>query len=80
MGQVNGKKLLQRIAELEAFENLLLIPSNLPFRREKLINNKDIWAIRINQEYRIIFKAVKPNEDLRLIKSIEILEVSKHYE
>ncbi len=80
MGQVNGKKLLQRIAELEAFENLLLIPSNLPFRREKLINNKDIWSIRINQEYRIIFKAMEPSEDLRLIKSIEILEVSKHYE
>ena len=66
--------------DLESFDNLNLVPTNLPFRREKLTNKKDIWSVRVNDEFRIEFKAIDANSDLRLIKNIKILEVSKHYE
>ena len=75
-----GSKLIKRRTELEAFPNLQMIPSNLPFRREKLTGKENVWLVRIDQEFRIEFKVLDKNDDLRLVKSIEIVEVSKHYE
>lgn len=75
-----GKAILQRIAELEAFDNLLQVPSDLPFRREKLVNRKDIWSIRVYKKFRMEFRAIDTNENLELIKNIEIERVSNHYE
>lgn len=79
IGDRTGKKLIQRITELKAFTNLQMIPSFLPWRREKLVNEKDMWSIRIDSNFRIEFMALDINEDLRLIEHIKIMEVSKHY-
>lgn len=53
-------------------------------RRHKLVGNLDgSFAININNQYRLIFRPYGNNiiiDDLRLIKNIEIMEVSKHYE
>lgn len=78
-----AKKLPQRIKELKAFECLQEVPSTLPFRRHKLSGNlKNHFAININGQYRLIFRQKESNimEDLKDIKKIEIMEVSKHYE
>ena len=60
------------------------VPQTLPFRRHKLTGDlKDYFAINITMQYRLIFKQKDNNiviEDLREIKEIEIMEVSKHYE
>ena len=80
LGDKAGKRLLQRNNELRAFENLLKIPSELPFRREKLTNKEGVWSIRVDQEWRLIIKPIEPNDNLALITSIIIMEVSKHYE
>ena len=75
-----GKNILKRITELEAFDNLKEVPSELPFRREKLINRKDEWSIRVYKQFRMEIRAIDVNENLELIKNIEIERVSKHYE
>ena len=79
-----AKKLPQRIKELEAFNSLNDIPTFPPFRRHKLSGNIDgEFAINITNQYRLIFRQKENNiiiEDLRKIKEIEIMEVSKHYE
>lgn len=79
-----AKKLPQRIMELRAFSCLNDVPSTPPFRRHKLSGNlKDYYAVNINNQYRLIFKKKEHNiilEDLKKIKEIEIMEVSKHYE
>ncbi len=79
-----AKRLPKRIKELKAFSSVGDIPVCPPFRRHKLEGNrKETFAVDINKQYRIIFRN-KDNkiivEDLRKIGSIEILEVSKHYE
>ena len=79
-----AKKLPQRIKELKAFNCLNDVPSTLPHRRHKLSGNlKNYFAVNIDRQYRLIFRQ-KGNsiiiEDLKEIKKIEILEVSKHYE
>mgnify|MGYP002625486525 CR=1 FL=1 len=80
LGDKTGKRLLQRNCELKAFENLSKIPSSLPYKREKLTNKNNVWSIRIDQEWRLIIKPTEPNDNLALITSIIIMEVSKHYE
>ncbi len=79
-----AKKLPQRIKELKAFNSLNDVPSNLPFRRHKLTGNRnDQFAIRITNQYRLIFRQKDNNiikENLKEVKEIEIMEVSKHYE
>ena len=57
-----------------------MIPSNLPYRREKLTNYKDRWSVRVDNTFRIEFIAVDLNDDLKKIEIIKIVEVSKHYE
>lgn len=83
-GSEVAKKLPQRIIELKAFESLSDVPTSLPYRRHKLIGDKkDLFSVNINNQYRLIFRQNDNNiliEDLKKIKEIEIMEVSKHYE
>ena len=79
-----AKKLPKRINQLKAFNSLNDVPVNPPFRRHKLTGNrKNEFAVDITRQYRLVFTRKENNliiEDLREIKSIEIMEVSKHYE
>lgn len=79
-----AKKLPRRIAELKSFDSLNDVPTSLPHRRHKLSGDlKECYAINITGQYRLIFRQKDNNiivEDLRKIKEIEIMEVSKHYE
>lgn len=80
LGDKVTKKLFQRIRELKAFECLGDIPSNLPYRREKLKGEENLWSIRIDIAYRLIINPIDFNDDIRKIKIIRIEEVSNHYE
>ena len=79
-----ANKLPKRIKELKAFSSLIDVPTNPPFRRHKLTGNRyNQFSVSITQQYRLLFKQKDENiiiEDLRNIKEIEIMEVSKHYE
>lgn len=79
-----AQRLPRRITELKAFNSLNDVPVTPPFRRHKLLGNlKGLFAVNITDQYRLIFKQINSNiiiEDLREIKEIEIMEVSKHYE
>lgn len=83
-GSEVAKRLPQRIKELKAFDSLNDIPITPPFRRHKLTGDREgEFAINITNQYRLIFRQKENNiiiEDLRSIKEIEIMEVSKHYE
>ena len=83
-GDEVAKNLPKRINQLKAFETLNDVPINPPFRRHKLTGNrKNEFSVDITRQYRLVFTQKDNNiiiEDLREIKSIEILEVSKHYE
>lgn len=79
-----AKKLPKRIKELKAFNSLNDVPTSPPYRRHKLTGDRDgQFAISIHGQYRLIFRQKNNKliiEDLRRIKEIEIMEVSKHYE
>lgn len=83
-GKEVAKKLPQRIKELKAFNSLNDIPTQSPYRRHKLTGNrKEQFAVNITEQYRLIFRQIENNiiiEDLKEIRKIEIMEVSKHYE
>lgn len=79
LGDKAGKNLILRITQLKAFKNLQMVPTSLPWRREKLVNNEDRWSIRIDSNFRLEFIALDINGDIRLIENIKIMEVSKHY-
>ncbi len=79
-----AKKLPLRIIQLKSFNTLNDVPINPPFRRHKLSGDRDgEFAVSITSQYRLIFRIKNNNiiiEDLRNIREIEIMEVSKHYE
>ena len=79
-----AKKLPKRIKELKAFNSLNDVPTSLPYKRHKLNGDlKERFAVNITGQYRLIFRQKENNiiiEDLRKIREIEIMEVSKHYE
>ena len=79
-----AKKLPKRNKELKAFNSLNDVPTSLPYKRHKLNGNlKEHFAVNITRQYRLIFRQKENNiiiEDLRKIREIEIMEVSKHYE
>ena len=83
-GSEVAKKLPRRIAELKSFDSLNDVPTSLSHRRHKLSGDlKECYAINITGQYRLIFRQKDNNivvDDLRKIKEIEIMEVSKHYE
>lgn len=78
-----AKRLPQRIKELRAFDTLFDVPITHPFRRHKLVGDRSgEYAINITNQYRLIFISNENNiliDDLKEIKNIKILEVSKHY-
>lgn len=77
-------KLPRRIKELKAFNSLNDVPTSFPYRRHKLSGDlKEFFAVNITGQYRLIIRQKEYNikiEDLREIKELEIMEVSKHYE
>lgn len=79
-----ANKLPRRVKELKAFNSLNDVPTSLPYRRHKLSGDlKECFAVNITGQYRLIFRQKENNiiiEDLREIREIEIMEVSKHYE
>lgn len=79
-----AKKLPQRIKELKAFNSLNDVPTYPPFRRHKLTGDRNgQFAVNITSQYRLIFRQKENNiiiEDLKEIREIEIMEVSKYYE
>lgn len=83
-GKEVATKLPRRIKELKSFNCLSEVPTLLPFRRHKLSGNlKNLYAVNITNQYRLIFRQKDNNiiiVDLTEIKEIEIMEVSKHYE
>lgn len=80
LGSQVTKKLFQRIRELKAFECFGDVSSNLPYRREKLKGEENLWSIRIDIAYRLIISPIDFKDDIRKIKIIRIEEVSNHYE
>ncbi len=76
------KKLHQRLTQLSAFESLQDIPVSKPFRRHKLIGDRnDCFTVNIDNQYRLIFVPINGDgEDLSSVTIISIEEVSKHYE
>lgn len=83
-GDEVASKLPRRVKELKAFNSLNDVPTSPPYRRHKLRGDlKEYFAVSITGQYRLIFRQKENNiiiEDLREIKEIEIMEVSKHYE
>lgn len=43
-------------------------------------NLKDYYSIRLNNQYRLLFRIVKETEDEIIIEELLITEISKHYE
>lgn len=74
----------KRIKELKAFESVNDIPIEKPFRRHKLKGSrKNEYAVNVTSNYRLIFISNENNKniiELKEIKRIRIMEVSKHYE
>lgn len=61
-------------------DSLSEIRSNKGLNLEKLKGDlKDFYSIRLNQQYRIIFKLVEEKGEIT-IQVIEIYAISKHYE
>lgn len=83
-GSEVAMKLPRRIIELKAFASLNDVPTSPPYRRHKLTGNrKEEFSIMITGQYRLIFRQKENNiviDDLKQIKEVEIVEVSKHYE
>ena len=67
------------LEEQKLYEEANNNDANLVTGNIKLVNEKDMWSIRIDSNFRIEFIALDINEDLRLIENIKIMEVSKHY-
>lgn len=83
-GKDVAAKLKKRLDQIGAFNSLDDIPVTPPFRRHKLKGNRsDEFAVNIDKEYRLIFtidEIYTKSSNLKEVKSIEIKEVSKHYE
>ena len=75
-GDKLARKLIKRLNELSAFENVEQIPHKNPYRRHKLKGEyADCFSIDIKDGYRIIFKPkLKPDETLN---DIPLTQISK---
>ena len=76
LGTKVGKNLILRIKQLKAFANLQMVPTSLPWRREKLTNYRDRWTIRIDSNFRLEFIALDINQNLNLIDKLIIIKMS----
>lgn len=69
---INKLKSVTRIEQLQQLNSL---------RYEKKIGNLNgISAVRVNQQYRVLFKETASQNDKLEIDLLEIEELSKHYE
>ena len=85
-GNKVADKLIQRLYELQAFDNLQQVPHKPPFRRHKLGGQySGCFSIDLVQGYRLVFKPVGDsgqNEDeleLKEIEKIIIWEVTDYH-
>lgn len=70
-----AKKLIQRIYQLQAFDNLNQIPHTPPFRKHKLKGDFDgCFSVDITAGYRLIFK---PGLDSNEKKNINLNEINR---
>jgi len=79
-GPENGKKIMQRLQELRAFENLSQVPTTPPARRHELSGNKKgTFAVDVKHPFRLLFKPahdpvpLKGNGGIDLEKVTEIV-------
>lgn len=76
------KKIIHRMSEIRAANNLDEIPHVPPPRRHKLEGHyNDCWGIDISKNFRIILKPIGDfNEsDLKTINEIEILSIEDYH-
>jgi len=80
-GNLQSDRIIRRINELQAAENLFDISKLPQTRLHHLKNNlKGFWAVDIMQPYRVLVKPLNgSNEDLKSITKIEITEIGKDY-
>jgi proteic killer suppression protein len=86
-GMEIAKKLILRLNQLQAFDNLKQVPHTRPFRRHKLKGKYDgCFAVDIVSGYRLIFKPVTDNGinvdemNMSKINRILILEVKDYHD
>jgi len=85
-GKNIAKKLIMRLNQLQAFENLMQVPHKPPFRRHKLKGEYEgCFAVVIEGGFRLIFKPIiednsNDNTDLKKVKKILILEVKDYHD
>lgn len=76
------KKIINRMSEIRAANNLDEIPHLPPPRRHKLEGDyNDCWGIDISKNFRIVLKPIgKWNEsDLKTINEIKILSIEDYH-
>lgn len=58
-----GEKVLLRLAELAAFENLALVPHVPPQRCHMLQEKRLAFAVDLTRNYRLVFSPAEPYEE-----------------
>ncbi len=77
-----------RIRQLEAFDNLALVPATPPFRRHKLAGDyADHFAVAVQAGYRIVFMPAGPFEmlpdgtpNLETVEAIALVAVEDYHD
>lgn len=65
---------------LQAAMNLGQVPNTPPTSRHKLNGGeKYCWAISVSKNYRLIVRAIHPNDDLTKITAIRILRIVDYH-
>lgn len=75
-------RIINRLSELRAANNLLEIPECPPPRRHKLSGKlQDCWGIDYSKNYRIIIRPIGDYDynDLSSIKEIEIVDLEDYH-
>ncbi|KOO48143.1 type II toxin-antitoxin system RelE/ParE family toxin [Priestia koreensis] len=76
------QKVINRMSELRAANNLNEIPHDPPPRRHKLSGEyANCWGIDVSKNYRIILRPVENVDemDAKLISAIEILKIEDYH-
>ncbi|QUW26886.1 plasmid maintenance system killer protein [Bacillus cereus] len=76
------KKIINRMSEIRAANNLDEIPHVPPPRRHKLEGNySDCWGVDISKNYRIVLKPIGDwdESDLTTINKITILSIEDYH-
>jgi len=74
-----ARRFVERVNRIDAAKNIndLRIPPSMRF--ESLKSRTDHFSIRLNDQYRLIFR-IAFEDDEKLTGTVTILEISKHYE